>query len=138
VRRLVSVLAALALAAAACTSGDDPDGPEPTIPAIPTLSDNLDRWLTTERQERLADLVLTTAKQRGWAAGCVFRYNWDDKVLNEFPSPAGKAAYSVVSDPKLAPALIMFVEGSTKAGGSYGEFLYGSAFCYVPEDAGRD
>lgn len=132
-RRLAPWLAALALVTLGCSASDEPPQTDPTIPAIPTLSDNLNRWLTAERQERLADLVVTTAKEHGWAAGCVFRYNWDDKVLKEFPWPAGKAAYSVVNDPKLAPALIMFVESSATAVGSYDEFLYGSAFCYVPE-----
>lgn len=116
---------------AGCGAGQDTSihSPEPS----PTQFDGLRRWLTTERQEKLADVVATQAKDHGWAAGCVFRYHADESVLHEFSWPAGKAAYSVVNDPNLYPAIVMYVQGSTKASGSFKEVRPGAAFCYVPE-----
>ncbi|MEO8538138.1 MAG: hypothetical protein ABI577_00240 [bacterium] len=123
----------LVLVSSGCSN--DPARPVVDAPtaAIPTLTDGLGRWLKTERQERLADLVVTTAKEHGWAAGCVFRYHADQSILDEFPRPPGKAAYSFVSDPRLAPAIVVFVEGPVRTGGSFNEVLAGADFCYVPE-----
>lgn len=96
-------------------------------------SDGPMSWLTTERQEKLADVVATVARDHGWAAGCVFRYHTDETVLHEFPWPAGKAAYSVVNDPGLYPAMVLYVEGTQRVSGGFKKVLPGAAFCYVPE-----
>ncbi len=69
------------------------------------------RWLTEERQERLADTVTTLAKEHDWAAGCVFRWTADEAVVDEFTRPEGTAAYSFVNDPELRPAVVVYVEG---------------------------
>ena len=68
-------------------------------------------WLTTDRQERFADTVSTLSKEQGWAAGCVFRYNVNEEVVAKITRPPGTAAYSVVNDPELRPALVVYVEG---------------------------
>ena len=92
------------------------------------------RWLTIERQERLADTVATLSKEHGWAAGCVFRSNADETIIDEFARPAGIAAYSFVNDFELRPAVVLYVEGATKASGSYREHIPDAlSFCYVPE-----
>lgn len=119
------------LALVGCGTSDET--PSPTAAPSPTQFDGLRRWLTTERQEHLADLVTTVAKDHGWAADCVFRYHAHESVLDEFPRPPGEAAYSFVNDPALQPAIVVYVESPVKAGGSFKEVLPGSSFCYVPE-----
>jgi hypothetical protein len=128
-------IAALALVAvavmAACSEPDQQESPSPT--ARPTV-DPLSRWLTEERQERLADTVTTVAKEHGWAVGCVFRWTADETVVDDFSRPTGTAAYSFVNDPELRPAVVVFVEGETMASGSFDEVVPdGVTFCYVPE-----
>jgi hypothetical protein len=91
-------------------------------------------WLTTERQERLADTVETVREEHGWAAGCVCRYHADETIFDEFERPVGTAAYSFVSDPALAPAVVLFVEGDVRASGSYREHIPDAvSLCYVPD-----
>ena len=110
---------ALVLTLAGCTEEqvtEPTDQPRPT--STPSLS-----WLTVERQERLADTVETIRTEHGWAAGCVFRYNAHETVFDEFERPAGTAAYSFVTDPELAPAVVLYVEGSTNGSGSYREHV---------------
>jgi len=87
VRGVVAVIA-LAVFILGCGQQEH-QGLAPTIQA--TLTPRLD-WLTLDRQERLADTVSTIAKQHGWAAGCVFRYNADESVLDQFARPEGRAA----------------------------------------------
>lgn len=70
---------------ARCT---DDSTPRPTPVPSPTHIDGLRSWLTTERQEALADTVSTVAHEHGWAAACVFRYHPDESVLREFAWPA--------------------------------------------------
>lgn len=132
-RRLprLTVVPLVGISLAACSSSDPPV--EPTPAPSPTQFDGLRRWLTTERQERPADLISTVAKDHGWAAGCVFRYNANEAVLDDFPRPPGEAAYSFVNDPDLRPAIVVYVEGPVKASGSHKEVLPGSSFCYVPD-----
>src|SRR5690349_22127649 len=110
------LLLGLALLLSAC--GSEARTNEPRVAPSPTKFDGLRGWLTPDRQERLADQVTTVARDHGWAAGCVFRYHVDEAVLHEFPWPAGTAAYSVISEPELYPAIVMYVEGDTKASGS--------------------
>ena len=105
----------------------------PTPTRVATSTPSL-RWLTIERQERLADTVLTLSKEHGWAAGCVFRYNADETMFEEFSRPAGTAAYSFVNDSELRPAVVLYVEGATKASGNYREHIPDAvSFCYVAE-----
>ena len=114
-----------------CSTGSDEVPATPT--ARPTSTPSLS-WLTDARQERIADTVETLTKKHGWAAGCVFRYNADETILKGSERPTGIAAYSFVTDLELAPAVVMYVEGSTKASGSYREYVPDPAsFCYVPE-----
>lgn len=131
--RWLAATAACLIVAAVAGACTDTARPKPTPVPSPTQFDGLRSWLTTERQEALADMVSTVAREHGWAAGCVFRYHPDEAVLHEFAWPAVKAAYSVVNDPKLYPAIVMYVEGSTTATGSFREVLPDAAFCYVPE-----
>lgn len=91
------LLAVFAITVYACSQSEPPEAPTPE--PSPTQFDGLQRWLTTDRQERLADLVTTVAKDHGWAAGCVFRYHADEAVLDEFPRPPGAAAYSLSTTP---------------------------------------
>ena len=73
-------------------------------------------------------------EDHGWAAGCVFRYTADETILDEFARPTGTSAYSFVNDANLAPAVVLFVEGDTKASGSNREHIPDAvSFCYVPE-----
>jgi hypothetical protein len=116
----------------ACSEPDN-DVPPPG-PTGPATVHPLSRWLTEERQERLADTVTTLAKEHGWAAGCVFRWTADEAVVDEFARPFGAAAYSFVTNPELRPAVVVYVEGETKASGSFNEVIPdGVTFCYVPE-----
>jgi len=73
--------------------------------------------------------------KHGWAAGCVFRYNADETIVEEFERPAGTAGYSFVTDRELAPAVVLFVEGLVTASGRYREYIpdHGISFCYEPE-----
>jgi hypothetical protein len=128
-RLIGAILVVLILSAC----GSERSTQSPTPDPSPTRFDGLRGWLTPERQERLADQVTTVAKDHGWAAGCVFRYHVDESVLHAFPWPAGTAAYSVVNDSELYPAIVMYVEGTTKASGNFKEVLPDAAFCYVPE-----
>jgi hypothetical protein len=99
------------------------------LTSTPSLS-----WLTVERQERLADTVESIRERHGWAAGCVFRYNADESIFDEFERPSGTAAYSFVTDPELRPAVVLFVEDATKGSGSYREHIPDAvSFCYVAE-----
>jgi hypothetical protein len=64
----------------------------------------------------------------------VFRWTADETVIDDFWRPAGTAAYSFVNDPELRPAVVVYVEGETKAFGSFNEVVPdGVTFCYVPE-----
>ena len=97
---------------AGCSEADRDASPSPQPTSTATVHP-LSEWLTEERQERLADMVTTLAKEHGWA-GCVFRWTADESAGNEFPRPLGTAAYSFVNDPELRPAVVVFVEGETK------------------------
>lgn len=125
------VLALLALALVGCSEAAPA---EPTATPVYTEPTPSLRWLAEERQERLADTVETLRLKHGWAAGCVFRYNADPTIFDEFARPAGRAAYSFVADPDLAPAVVLIVERSTSASGSYREHIPDPvSFCYVAE-----
>ena len=115
-----------------CSDGSDEVPATPTV--RPTSTPSLSR-LTDARQERLADTVSTLSRKHGWAAGCVFRYNADETIFDEFERPAGTAGYSFVTDREVAPAVVLFVEGLVTVSGSYREYIpdNGVSFCYVPE-----
>jgi hypothetical protein len=116
---------------AACSDGGPAIEPTPTTRATSTPSLS---WLTVARQERVADTVESIREEHGRAAGCVFRYNADETIFDEFARPEGTAAYSFVVDTDLAPAVVLFVEGDVKASGSYREHIPDAvSFCYVPE-----
>ena len=118
---------------AGCSQPDSEVSPSPRPTSTATVPP-LSRWLTEERQERLADIVTTLSKEHGWAAGCVFRWTADGTVVDDFSRPVGTAAYSFVNDPQLKPAVVVFVEGGKKASGSFNEVVPdGVTFCYVPE-----
>jgi hypothetical protein len=54
---------------------------------------------------------------------------------SEFERPAGRAAYSLVTDPELAPAVVLFVEAVRKhRGATAGEHIPDPvSFCYVAD-----
>jgi hypothetical protein len=129
-------IAALALVAVTflCACSADPQGELSLAPTPTATVDPLIRWLTEERQERLADTVTTLAKEHKWAAGCVFHWNADESVVDEFPRPFGTAAYSFVNNRELRPAIVVYVEGQTIGSGSFNEVVPdGVTFCYVLE-----
>jgi hypothetical protein len=67
--------------------------------------------------------------------GCVFRWNADESILQEFERPDGIARFWFASEPELRPAAVMYVEGAEKATGSYREYLSAASLCYVPESS---
>lgn len=126
---LVRALPAIALGLGSLSSGCRSNTEEQPVPATSTPSLS---WLTPARQERLADAVESLSLKHGWAAGCVFRWNADEPILDDIPRPAGEAGYSFAIDPELRPAILVYVEGAGRSG-SYREQLASAAFCYVPD-----
>jgi len=60
------------------------------------------------------------------------------RLFAKIPRPAGTAGYSLVHEPELQPALVIFVEREAKATGGGEEFSPSTTTpCYVPTIFGK-